>query len=122
MTDHGNVSTWINRYVVAWNSNDPDDIGQLFSEDATYYTAPFRQPWRGRSQIVEEWLLRKDEPGETTFVWEPVSLTDEVSIIQGVTTYPDETFSNLWLIRLDDAGRCREFTEWWMTQDDSTTE
>ncbi len=38
-----------------------------------------------------------------------------------MTTYPDETFSNLWLIRLDDAGRCREFTEWWMTQDDSTT-
>ena len=120
MTVSDNLSTWIDRYVVAWNSNDPDDIGQLFSEDATYYTAPFRQPWRGRSQIVEQWLLHKDEPGETTFEWEPVVLTDELSIIQGVTTYPDETFSNLWLIRLDDAGRCREFTEWWMTQDDST--
>ena len=122
MTDQEKVSTWISRYVVAWNTNDPDEIGQLFSDDATYYTAPFRQPWRGRRQIVEGWLDRKDEPGETTFVWEPVSLTDEVSIIQGVTTYPDETFSNLWLIRLDDAGRCREFIEWWMTQDDSTTE
>ena len=120
MTSLDNVSTWIDRYVVAWNSNDSDDIGQLFSEDATYYTAPFRQPWRGRSQIVEQWLLHKDEAGETTFEWEPVALTDEVSIIQGVTTYPDETFSNLWLIRFDDAGRCREFTEWWMSQPDST--
>jgi uncharacterized protein (TIGR02246 family) len=115
-----NVSKWIDRYVVAWNSNDAEDIGQLFTEDATYYTEPFNKPWRGRGQIVEQWLLIKDEPGETTFEWEPVALTDEVSIIQGVTTYPDKTFSNLWLIRLDDEGRCREFTEWWMTQHDST--
>jgi hypothetical protein len=36
--------------------------------------------------------------------------------VQGTATYakPAATYSNLWLVRLDDAGRCTEFTEWWM--------
>ncbi len=99
-----------------WNSNDPADIGALFTDDAEYYTAPFREPWRGRKQIVDGWLGRKDEPGEATFEWRPLVVTDEVAIAQGTTTYPDERFSNLWVIRLDPDGRRREFTGWWMEQ------
>jgi uncharacterized protein (TIGR02246 family) len=114
MNDVGPLATWVNGYVRAWNTNDPGEIGALFTEDALYYTAPFRPPWRGREQIVEGWLNRKDEPGETAFDWRPVAVTADVAFIQGTTIYPTETFSNLWIVRLDDDGRCREFTEWWM--------
>ncbi len=114
MTDLNRVSAWIEGYVRAWNSNDATDIGALFTEHAEYYTAPFDPPWRGREQIIERWLANKDEPGETTFDWRPVSITDEVAIIEGTTTYPDQTYSNLWVIRLDVDGRCGHFTEWWM--------
>lgn len=103
-------------YRQAWESNDPADISALFTEDALYYTAPFREPWRGRDAIVEGWIGRKDEPGTTTFTWEPVSDTRELAIVQGVTTYPDEKFSNLWVIRFGADGKCREFTEWFMEQ------
>lgn len=116
MTDLEQLTGWIDAYVRAWNSNDPADIGALFTEDAAYYTAPFRPPWRGRAEIVAGWLDRKDEPGETTFEWHPVAVTDELGVVEGTTTYPGQTFSNLWLIRLDADGRCREFTEWWMEQ------
>jgi uncharacterized protein (TIGR02246 family) len=121
MTELSQVSAWIDGYVRAWNSNDPPDIAALFTEDAEYYTAPFRPPWRGRDEIVSGWLERRDEPGETTFTWSPLVVTDEVAIIQGQTTYPAETFSNLWVIRLVNDGRCREFTEWWMEQPASPT-
>ena len=57
---------------------------------------------------------RKDEPGTTNFTWHPVVITGDVAVVQGTTTYPDEAFSNLWVLRLDADGRCREFTEWWM--------
>jgi uncharacterized protein (TIGR02246 family) len=46
------LADWIARYERAWASNDPDEIGALFSDDASYFTAPFREPWRGRQQIV----------------------------------------------------------------------
>ncbi|NRQ37272.1 nuclear transport factor 2 family protein [Nonomuraea sp. NN258] len=108
---------WIDGYVRAWDSNDPDDIGALFTEDALYRTEPYSTPWQGRDEIVSSWLGRKDRPGEWTFEWHPVSVTDEVSVIQGVTTYPDKTYSNLWVIRFAPDGRCHEFTEWWMRHD-----
>ncbi len=116
MTDLDGLTTWVDGYIRAWTSNDPRDIGALFTEDAEYYTAPFRPPWRGREQIVEGWLDRRDKPGEATFEWHPVAVADDVAIIRGTTAYPEETFSNLWVIRLDSDGRCREFTEWWMEQ------
>jgi uncharacterized protein (TIGR02246 family) len=114
VTDLPQVTAWIDGYIRAWNSNDPIDIGGLFTDDAEYYTAPFRRPWRGRDQIVEDWLARRDEPGETSFDWRPLVVTGEVAIVEGTTRYPEQSFSNLWVIRLDDDGRCREFTEWWM--------
>jgi hypothetical protein len=108
---------WIEGYVRAWNSNDPDDIAALFTEDAVYYTEPYSAPWHGRAEIVAKWLGRQDKPGEAAFEWHPVCVTEEVGIIQGVTTYPDKTYSNLWVIRFAPDGRCREFTEWWMRHD-----
>ena len=108
------VGEWIDGYVRAWNSNDPADISALFTDDATYQPAPYEEPVRGVSAIVERWLAHADNPGETTFTWHPVSITDEVAVIAGQTTYPGQTFSNLWLIRLAPDGRCREFVEWWM--------
>jgi uncharacterized protein (TIGR02246 family) len=114
------VRAWVDRYVQAWNSNDPADIGALFSDDAAYFTEPYRRPWRGRDEIVRQWLGRKDEPGDTTFQWQPLTVGPDVAVVQGETVYrdPPHTFSNLWVIRLDAEGRCTEFTEWWMEQPD----
>ena len=114
MTDLNRVTAWIEGYVRAWNSNDSPDIAALFTENAVYRTAPFDPPWQGRQQIVDNWLAHRDEPGETTFDWRPVAVTDEVAIVHGTTTYPDTTYSNLWVLRLDAEGRCADFTEWWM--------
>lgn len=115
MTDA--VADWIAAYRRAWESNEPDDIRALFTEDARYRTEPWREPWRGRDRIVAEWLDRKDEPGDATFEWTPLSVTDELAIIQGTTVYRrGTTYSNLWVIRLESDGRASEFTEWWMDQ------
>jgi uncharacterized protein (TIGR02246 family) len=116
MPDPDQVTAWMDAYRQAWNSNDSDDIGRLFAEDAHYYTAPFRDPWRGRAAIVAGWLARKDEPGQAQFAWHLVAVTGDLAVVHGTTTYvkPPATYSNLWLVRLDDAGRCTEFTEWWM--------
>jgi ketosteroid isomerase-like protein len=111
---------WVDGYVRAWNSNDPGEIGALFSEDAVYYTEPYRPPWRGRDEIVRQWLEHRDEPGETEFGWQPVVVGPDVAVVQGETLYrtPPRTYSNLWVIRLDGEGRCTEFTEWWMRHPD----
>jgi len=117
------LHTWVDAYVRAWNSNDPAAIGALFSQDAAYYTEPYSAPWRGRDEIVRQWLDHKDAPGETEFRWQPVAISPDVAVIQGETVYhtPPRTYSNLWVIRLDAEGRCTEFTEWWMRHPDSSS-
>jgi uncharacterized protein (TIGR02246 family) len=110
------LRAWVDAYVQAWNSNDPADIGGLFADDAAYFTEPYAEPWRGRDEIVRQWLDRKDEPGETAFRWHPLTVTPEVAVVEGTAVYrdPPRAFSNLWVIHLDAEGRCTQFTEWWM--------
>lgn len=109
------VEEWVGRYVRAWNTNDPDDIRALFTDDAVYYTTPFREPWRGADGIVAGWLDRKDVPGDTEFDFEVTAVDGDLGIVRGKTYYKadDERFVNLWEIRLD-GDRCSSFTEWWM--------
>jgi hypothetical protein len=114
MADPVAVTAWVERYVAAWRSNDPADIGALFTDDARYHTEPHRPPWRGREKIIREWLARRDDFDTISFEWSPVAVTDDVAVVQGVTAYPDRRYSNLWIIRLAADGRCDEFTEWWM--------
>ncbi|MFQ5948543.1 MAG: nuclear transport factor 2 family protein [Acidimicrobiia bacterium] len=112
------LGSWVKGYVRAWESNDPDDIGRLFSEDAVYYTAPFRPPWRNREGIVAGWLDRRDQPGEWRFRYEVMAIVNDLGFVRGWTTYanPPVAYSNLWVIRLGSDGRCGEFTEWWMEE------
>lgn len=118
MTNDDRVRTWIDGYVRAWNSNQPADIATLFTEDAEYRTEPYSAPWRGREQIVRQWLVNKDEPGDTTFSWDLVTIASELAVIEGTTIYraARQTFSNLWVIRFADDVRADRFTEWWMEQ------
>ena len=55
------------RYLRAWTTNDPADIGALFSDDAVYRPTPMSAGWHGRDAIVAKWLARKDAPGIWSF-------------------------------------------------------
>jgi uncharacterized protein (TIGR02246 family) len=116
MTSLDAVTAWVEKYRVAWESNDPDDIGGLFADDAAYFTEPYAKPWLGRDEIVAKWLDSKDEPGDTTFEWHPLIVTEDLAVIEGTTAYRSSgrTYSNMWVLRLDIAGQARQFTEWWM--------
>jgi ketosteroid isomerase-like protein len=116
MTNLDAVTAWIEKYRAAWTSNDPEQVAGLFAEDAAYFPEPFAPPWRGRDEIVAKWLERKDEAGTWSFEWHPLIVTDDLAIIEGETGYPDRRYSNLWVLRLDNSGQARQFTEWWMDQ------
>ncbi len=110
------VERWVEGYIEAWRSNEPNDIGALFTDDARYFTAPDREPWTGREGITEGWLGRKDEQGQWSFRHELVAECAGLAFVRGWTEYvePPTRYSNLWVIRMEGDGRCSEFTEWWM--------
>jgi uncharacterized protein (TIGR02246 family) len=115
--DTDDVRRWVDGYVEVWHTNDPEGIGALFTDDARYSTAPFREPWAGREAIVAGWLDRKDQDGDWTFEYDVVAIDGDLAVVRGETKYPTwdpPAYSNLWLIRLDGDGRATEFVEYWM--------
>jgi uncharacterized protein (TIGR02246 family) len=110
------VSGWVGRYRDAWESNDPVQIGTLFTPDGTYFTEPYAEPWTGREEIVRGWLEQRDEPGTTDFEYDVLAIDGDLGIVKGSTVYrnPPREYSNLWEVRLRPDGTCTEFTEWWM--------
>lgn len=106
---------WVQRYLKAWESNDPDDISSLFSEDARYYDDPYKDPWAGRDQIVREWLERRDTPGDWTFEHEVMAANERVGFVRGRTRYKTsgKDYVNLWEIHLDANDNASKFVEWY---------
>jgi hypothetical protein len=39
--DRESVQAWLDKYIEAWRTYDPAQIGDLFSEDALYFYSPF---------------------------------------------------------------------------------
>lgn len=114
--NQADIDAWIQGYIKAWNSNDPGEIGKLFAEDGLYYTGPFNEPWRGRQGIVNGWLERADQPGSFRFRYQVLAASGDTGVVRGWTEYldPPKEYSNIWVIRLDERGQCKEFSEWWM--------
>lgn len=118
--DRKDFDKWVQGYITAWKSNDAQDIAALFSEEATYLTQAFREPWAGRENIVKEWLGRADWTGEPQDVWtfnyHWLAIEGDTGVLDGLTDYSgrNEMFKNIWIIKLEEDGRCREFIEYWV--------
>jgi ketosteroid isomerase-like protein len=112
-------AAWLTGYVEAWRSGDPATIGALFTEDAVYSFRAGDEVVEGREAIVRAWL-EEDEEGSWEAYYEPLAIDDEIHVAIGTTKYFDEgglprdEYSNIFVCRFDDAGRCSGFTEWWM--------
>ena len=118
-TAESTARRWVEGYLTAWRSNEPEDIRALFTPDAEYLNEPWTAPLRGHDAIVEDWLKRRDEPDSFTFTWDVTAIDGATAFIQAETAYASgPTYSNLWVIRLEDDGRAASFTEWWMDQSD----
>ena len=112
------LQAWLDAYVDAWRTYDRDAIAELFSADATYAYHPYdEETLRGRDAIVASGLEEPDEPGSWEAAYRPLLIDDDRAVATGETRYADgPTFSNLYVMRFDDDGRCAEFVEWFMEQ------
>ena len=120
--DRKNLQLWLDKYVEAWRTYDPAQIGELFSEDALYFYSPWDEdsPIRGREAIVAEWGREPDASGSWEAHYAPLVVEGNVAVAQGRTRYfrpdgsVDRQFNNIFVLHFDEAGRCERFTEWYM--------
>lgn len=127
--NRADVDRWLQAYIGAWKSYDPNEIGDLFADDVEYRYHPYDEPIRGRDAVVASWLgessapgaSTRDEPGTYDASYETVAVDGDVAVAVGTSSYSEvpggptiRVYDNCYVMRFDSAGRCREFTEWYM--------
>lgn len=120
---------WLDRYVDAWMSYDPDDIADLFSADVAYRYHPSDEAIVGRAAVVASWLEEdakddassRDAPGTYEAEYAPVAVDGDTVVATGTSRYRDvpggpvvRVYDNCFVMRFDRDGRCREFTEYFV--------
>jgi hypothetical protein len=126
--DHESAQDWLDRYVAAWKSYDAREIAALFSEDVRYRYYANAEWVVGRDAVVDSWTgdstnaqaSTRDEPDTYDAAYAPVAVDGDVVVATGTSTYLDspggavrQVFDNCFVMRFDDEGRCREFTEYY---------
>jgi hypothetical protein len=111
------VQRWLDDYVAAWRSYDPEAIRALFALQATYAYEPWEAPLQGPDAVVASWLEDRDDPGSWEATYSPALIEGEAAIAKGETRYSDgRQFSNLFELEFDAEGRCTRFVEWYLEQ------
>ena len=109
------LQRWLDAYVAAWRSYDPDQIGALFAANARYAYHPYDQPLVGRQAIVESWLTDRDPPDSWQASYRPLLIDANHAIATGETRYArGDVYANLWELTFEGDRRCTSFVEWYM--------
>ncbi len=118
--DRKGFQGWLDRYVDAWKTYDPDAIGALFSADAKYRYHPQDEPLTGRAAIVGNWLEDKDDAGTYDAHYDVVAIDGDVHVANGWSRYfekngqPRDEYLNVYICQFNAAGECTDFTEYWI--------
>ena len=114
--DHAQLSRWLVGYERAWRTPDTDTLADLFTEDASYSTAPYENPHRGLEAIGRMWEAERisaDEEFEMSS--EILAVDGDTGVVRIEVHYgapKGKEYRDLWVVRLNDAGLCFHFEEW----------
>ena len=123
--DRAQLTDWLAGYERAWRSPGTDGLAELFTEDASYSTAPYETPHRGLDAIGLMWEAERFGPDEAFEMMSEIIAVDGDTGVARVTVLYEEAeqkerrlhrqqkeYRDLWVVRLDEAGLCFHFEEW----------
>lgn len=108
------AGAWVDRYEQAWRAAGTEALHGLFADDAVYRMSPYAQPVRGLEEIGALWERERVGPDEEFEMrHEVVAVEGETAVVRVAVAYATGAeYRDLWVLRLDAEGRCREFEEW----------
>jgi SnoaL-like protein len=91
-------------------------LARLFSEGASYRMSPYAEPARGLAAIAQLWERERQGANEAfAMSHEVVAIDGDAAVVRVEVEYGEPRpaeYRDLWIVKLDADGRCREFEEW----------
>lgn len=126
--DRQHFQNWLDGYVEAWKTYDPDKIATLFADDVEYRYHPNDQGddvLHGRAAVVANWLENKDPEGTVDAKYSPLAIDGDTYVAHGHSDYFDgpggplrDQYFNVYECRFNDKGECTLFIEYWIQNRD----
>jgi hypothetical protein len=114
--DRERLSNWLASYERAWRTPGVDDLAGLFTEDASYSTAPYESPHRGLEAIATMWEAERLGPDEEfQMSSEVIAVEGDTGVVRIEVQYgppKEKEYRDLWVLRFAEAGLCSHFEEW----------
>jgi ketosteroid isomerase-like protein len=114
--DRGQLTDWLAGYERAWRTPGSEVLADLFTDDATYSTAPYERPHRGLEAIAKMWEAERLGPDEEFEMSSEVVATEgDTGVARIEVRYgppKEKEYRDLWIVRLDEGARCFHFEEW----------
>lgn len=113
------LDDWLWAYGQAWERKDPEGFGALFTHDAEYFWTPLDPPKSGRPEIRRAFERAVSQQRDIHFTYELTMMDKAVSIVHWKCRFkrmPEDhevKLDGIMLVRMNDAGKCYEFREWW---------
>ena len=105
------VEDWVRRYEELWRTPGTDRLGELFAPGAAYLTSPWADPVADLARFWEAERVSADEG--FTMTSDVVAVDSATAVVRVAVDYATgNRWRDLWVLTLDDAGRCRAFEEW----------
>jgi len=91
-------------------------LADLFTADASYLQSPYEVPVTGLDAIMRMWDAEREGPDEVfTLATDVLAVDGPVAVVRAEVRYGEplrQEYRDLWVIQLDDDGRCSWFEEW----------
>jgi hypothetical protein len=114
--DRAGLVRWIEGYERAWRAEGTGSLRDLFAPDASYSTGPYERSHLGLDAIAGMWEDERTGPDEVfEMSSEIVAIEGDTGVVRVEVRYgppKKQEYRDLWIVRLDNEGRCTHFEEW----------
>jgi uncharacterized protein (TIGR02246 family) len=111
------VDEWAERYAKAWEDADAEAAAALFTEDATYLSNPFEEPYRGRDGVRRYWREVTATQSNVQVTIGRTMVSGSKALVEWWTQMDNDatpvTLPGALLLDFDDGGLCRALREYW---------
>jgi len=108
-------------WAQGWREHDADSIAELYAEDASFRSQPFREPHAGSAGVRNYalWAFADEESVECWF-GEPVGAGSRAAVEYWAVVESEgreETIAGIAVLRFADDGRVSEQRDYWAMQE-----